>query len=364
MEWISVISFFFISIASAIYLFFKHRYSYWKNKGVPFEPPTFPYGNLKGVDTKIHLSEWSKNIYDKSKEKGKFAGIFLLYEPALMLFDHNIIKNVLIKDFNKFNDRGLYYNEDCDPLSAHLFALDGKKWKTLRSKLSPTFTSGKMKFMFPTILEVVNRFQVCLATMLSDGNEVVEIREMLSRFTTDVIGTCAFGIECNSLNDPEAEFRKMGRTAFAKPRHGIIGSFLMSFSRPLARFLQMKTVRDDVSAFFLKAVNDTVDHREKNNIQRNDFMDILIDLKNQKENKLTVNEIAAQAFIFFLAGFETSATTLTYALYELALNKEIQDRARHEIRAVLKKHNGQFTYDAMMEMTFVEQIISGELKWK
>lgn len=126
----------------------------------------------------------------------------------------------------------------------------------------------------------------------------------------------------------------------------------------------MKTVRDDVSAFFLKAVNDTVDHREKNNIQRNDFMDILIDLKNQKENKLTVNEIAAQAFIFFLAGFETSATTLTYALYELALNKEIQDRARHEIRAVLKKHNGQFTYDAMMEMTFVEQIISGELKWK
>lgn len=67
-------------------------------------------------------------------------------------------------------------------------------------------------------------------------------------------------------------------------------------------------------------------------------MDILIKLKNQEriendENSgpISVHEIAAQGFIFFLAGFETSSTTMTFALYELAMNQELQDRARIEM---------------------------------
>jgi cytochrome P450 family 6 len=43
-----------------------------------------------------------------------------MLKPTVMLLDLDLIKNVLIKDFNIFTDRGVYYNENADPVSAHM----------------------------------------------------------------------------------------------------------------------------------------------------------------------------------------------------------------------------------------------------
>lgn len=62
----------------------------------------------------------------------------------LLIKDTNLVRNVLIRDFHHFADRGIYYDEKNDPLSAHLFALDKEKWKNLRQKISPAFTPGTL----------------------------------------------------------------------------------------------------------------------------------------------------------------------------------------------------------------------------
>jgi cytochrome P450 family 6 len=67
-----------------------------------------------------------------------------------------------------------------------------------------------------------------------------------------------------------------------------------------------------------------------------------------------------QAFFILIAGYETSATTLSYALYELALHPEIQHRLRAEIMRVLNKHNGELTYDGIQEMVYLDMVVSGE----
>jgi cytochrome P450 family 6 len=67
----------------------------------------------------------------------------------------------------------------------------------------------------------------------------------------------------------------------------------------------------------------------------------------------------AQAFAFLAAGFETSATTLSFALYELALQPNIQERLRAEMTQVLSKHQGELTYDGMNEMSYLDMVISG-----
>lgn len=362
MDLISGIVLILISICTFVYGFFKYSFGHWKSRNIPYLEPSIPFGNVKGIGKSIHLSMLMKSMYDKLKPTGaKLGGVFFIVRPVAILLDLDLIKSVLVKDFSNFDQRDLYYNEKDDPLSAHMFSVEGEKWRKLRSKLTPTFTSGKMKFMFPTIVGVGERFSNCLME-ISQHNDQVEIKEVLARFTTDVIGTCAFGIECNSLSDPNSEFRRYGHLAFVSRNGAVIGACVNAYKN-LARKLGMKLFHDDVTSFFMKAVHDTVEYREKNNINRNDFMDILIKLKNQetkdKEKLITMNELAAQAFLFFLAGFETSSSALTFCTYELALNPDIQSKARQIINAAFKKH-GEFTYEMMMDMPYIDYLLQGK----
>ena len=67
-------------------------------------------------------------------------------------------------------------HEEADPLQAkNLFNLEGKRWKDMRSKLVPTFTSGKMKNMLPLMQEVAAEFDTKLKE-LTESKEEFEIR--------------------------------------------------------------------------------------------------------------------------------------------------------------------------------------------
>jgi cytochrome P450 family 6 len=70
--------------------------------------------------------------------------------------------------------------------------------------------------------------------------------------------------------------------------------------------------------------------------------------------------IAAQVFVFFLAGFETSSTTMTFCLYELAVNPDIQERLRAEIDTMLEKHDGNITYESILEMEYLDKVVDGK----
>lgn len=75
---------------------------------------------------------------------------------------------------------------------------------------------------------------------------------------------------------------------------------------------------------------------------------------------MTLNEIAAQAAVFFFAGFETSATVMSFCLYELAKNPELQERAYQEIKQVLANNNWEFSYESLKEMKYLECCMDGK----
>lgn len=70
-------------------------------------------------------------------------------------------------------------------------------------------------------------------------------------------------------------------------------------------------------------------------------------------------DIIANAFLMFLAGFETVSSTMSYCLYELALNKTIQDRVREEATHTKTKYNGDISQDYLKDLRYLQMVISG-----
>lgn len=354
----------FITICALFLTYFKWSYRYWFNKNMPFLQPSIPFGNTDNpLRRKTPFGKRMERYYQSFKQRGhKHGGIFIMTKPIYIPVDPEYVKNILATGFQHFQDRGSYVNEKSDPLSAHLFSLNGSKWKNLRAKLTPTFSSGKMKMMFPTLLECAQPMVEYLTDCATQKLEF-DVKNCMSSFTTDVIGSCAFGIDCNSFKDVDSEFIKYGQKIF-QPNKGRAAKGFFAFAFPeLAKKLDFVMTPKDISDFYKKVVRDTIEYRERNKVSRNDFMQILLELKNNESelDRLTIDEISAQAFLFFLAGFETSSTTLTFCLMELAQNLDVQAKVRQEILQVLAKHGGSLTYEAIMDMKYMAQVIDGKI---
>ncbi|XP_070851277.1 probable cytochrome P450 6a23 [Drosophila suzukii] len=347
----------------------RRRHGYWQRRGIPHDVPHPLYGNIKDWPKKRHIAKIFRDYYLKYKGSDyPFAGFFFFFTRTAVITNLELVKRVLIKDFNHFENRGVFYNEIDDPLSATVFSIEGQKWRHLRHKLTPTFTSGKMKNMFPIVVKVGEEMEKIFSGKTTSGQgQVLEIVDLVARYTADVIGNCAFGLNCNSLNNPRADFVTIGKRAITDRRYGgMLDFFLFGFPK-LSRRLRLKLNVQEVEDFYTKIVRDTIDYRLKTKEKRHDFMDSLIEMYQKEqagnsEDGLTFNELLAQAFIFFVAGFETSSTTMGFALYELARNQDVQDRLREEITNVLGKHNNEFTYEGIKEMKYLEQVVMETLR--
>ncbi|KAF7274739.1 hypothetical protein GWI33_012589, partial [Rhynchophorus ferrugineus] len=236
----------------------------------------------------------------------------------------------------------------------------------------------KMKMMFDTLTEKAD----ILSTLVHDLvklDKPIELKGISMRFTTDIIGSCGFGIECNSLTDENSEFYKHGQKLFGTTsKRPTIWTKIAKFLSLTSR--QNHTFFFDLENFFRNVVTETLKYREDNKIVRKDFMHLMIQLKNKgkiteinstdddvynktvAEDVISFEELAGQVLLFFTAGFETSSTTISFCLLELTQHPDIQQKMREEARALWKKHGGKFTYEAVQEMTYIESVVKETLR--
>lgn len=233
------------------------------------------------------------------------------------------------------------------------------------------FVVEKMKMMFQTMVEK----SIVLADVFKEHanlREQVDLKDIFCRYTIDVIGSNAFGIECDSLKTQNSKFKSFGSRLIEQVKYV---SSLMSLPKIFLKLSRIEMFPKDMEIFFLNIIQNTINHRESNNIFRRDFMHLLLQLKNigkltddqkvlndknESAEHMTLNQIAAQCLVFFGAGTETSSSTMTYALLELSEHQDIQDKLRQEIRDVFQKHGGKLTYDAVVEMEYLDKVVSGK----
>lgn len=198
-----------IILVTTFYIFLKYHYSQWGRLNFPEIKPSIPFGNLLDTFKQKRAFGFNiKDLYDSTKKP--FIGIYLFFRPAILVRDPELIKHILKTDFPSFHDRGIFADGDIDPLSPTLFALPGDKWKTLRSRLTPTFTSGKLKDMYPSIRSIGEDLQDYIK-QFADKSDVIDMREMSSRYTLNVIASVIFGVDVNTIRDPDHIFNQIGK---------------------------------------------------------------------------------------------------------------------------------------------------------
>lgn len=271
-----------LTLIGVVYLWFRKRYTYWTQLGVYSPPPQFPVGNIKELfDGTLHIGEQFEKIYYETRSK-PFVGIYLAHKCALVVNDLELAKNILVKDFIHFTDHGLVHHEESEPLEGHLFNVNGNRWKNLRVKLIASFTSSKMKVMFDTLVYHAIEVQKYLKPHIEAGN-AVDLKELLSRYTTDVIGTCVFGIECKSISEESSPFRMMSRKS---QRLNFFRSIIQSMSLMapwIVKRLKVSMYQNDVNEFFMKAAKDAVKYRKEQKLYGNDYMKTLMKLRDDRE---------------------------------------------------------------------------------
>lgn len=337
-----------------------------------FIAPAFPFGNFTKVFLqKCSMMEQVVELYNKTTEP--VIGVYVTFHPSLIIRCPKMLRDIFIKDFPSFYHRGTITNEDIDPMSNNLLLQNGEKWKHNRSKLTPAFSSGKLKGMFKTIVDCGGSLQKYINKFAISG-QTLEIREIFARYATNVIASVAFGLDVDCIENPNAEFRQYGQRFFEPTPTNMFRFHLAFFYPKLAQLLRLRFADKDVGDFMTETVRQTVEYREENNIIRKDFLQLLIQLRNTGEvqgdddwsAKATVNgklmsleEMAAHSFVFYTASFESTSTTMSFCMHELAKSPNLQAKAHAEIDLVLEKYDGQLTYESIGEMTFLERCIDG-----
>lgn len=357
-------------------LFVKRSYSYWERRGVPHKKPTFPFGNFSNsFMKKKSFAQDLEDLYNQTT--GPFYGVYSTIVPALLIRDPQLIKNILVKDSQHFDEPGQHASSDVDPMADNLLMQHGEKWKRMRTKLSPVFTSGKLKGMFPTIVECA-KSMVDYVEQFANTNNSIELRQIAAHYATNVIVSVAFGIEINCFENPDNEFNENVVKVFFKPSfRSMVRSICHTLlSPPLIKLFGVRFVDKQVSDFMIETVRQNLKYRESNNVTRNDLFQLLMQIRNEGQVKednnwttdvtserpksLTIEDMGAQSLVFFLGGFDSSSSAMSFFLYELAKQPNIQQKVYDEIEDVIQKHNGELTYEAVSDMKYLSCCLTGE----
>ncbi|XP_075159525.1 uncharacterized protein LOC142232746 [Haematobia irritans] len=349
----------------------RRTYTFWHRHGIPYVKPIPLIGTLKDVLTfKKNVGVHIADIYqDPVFAQEPVVGIYMLHQPALLIRDPELIKSMFSKNFQNFHDRYGTVDVEVDPFGAlNIFFAKYQAWSKMRQKFSPAFSTGKLKQAYPLMLEVAQNMEKYL--LRKGDNYILEVRKLCGLYTTDQIATIAYGIQAHSFDekDNKPNVFAMHNEANMKdrPTYKIIVMLLLP---QLAKLLRAELFTQKYRNFLRTSLNNIIEDRQKSGIIRNDLIDTLIKLREEAVETVEENDkkvyddmLLAQVNVFYLAGFETTMSFLTYTLYLLAKHPEIQKRLRQEIKCVLKNKEGHISYDSLKSFTYLDMVMQESLR--
>eukprot|EP00076_Gallus_gallus_P046976 XP_416334.4 thromboxane-A synthase isoform X1 [Gallus gallus] len=374
-----------------LYWYSTSAFSKLSKVGIRHPPPLPFIGNLL-----FFREGFWENHTKLITEYGPVCGYYIGRQMFVVISTPEVIKQILVTDFGNFTNR-TKPNLISKPMLDSILCLRDERWKYVRSLLTPAFSDAKLKEMIPLINQACD---VLLSNLkvYADSGRAFDIQRCYNCFTLDVVGSVAFGTEVDSQKNPDDPFVKNCRTFFEmslfKPLLFLILSFPFIMI-PLLRILPNKKQKE-LNGFFIQTIKNAIAFRDQQDAaeRRRDFLQWMLDSRNsadalaggyfdqicpattsshnevplvdktpseKAQKMLTEDEIAGQAFLFLIAGYETTTSTLSFATYLLATNPECQEKLLQEIDEFSAKHTIT-DYQNVQELPYLDMVIAETLR--
>ncbi|KAL1139502.1 hypothetical protein AAG570_006485 [Ranatra chinensis] len=310
------------------------------------------------------------------------VGTFSLTNPVLLVRDPRLVDKIMATDFSHFVDRGLASDAQASPIDLGLVTMTGASWKAARQKLSPVFSSGKLKTMFE---QVSLTAQAIIGYIEKAGGAEMNVKEITSMYSTDVTASCFFGLDVGATLGADNEFRRQALRAFDMTYPQFL-KFLLTLNLPswIGRRLGGSLTPPDLAAYFGDIIAHAIKARKENDIRRSDILQLLLDIRekgtveptrsatavdpddeylamggnreNKESSEFNDDSVAAHAYTFLTAGLDTSTLALCFCIMQLSLHQDVQEKARDEVRKVLGSKSWP-TYLDLKAMSYLENCI-------
>uniref|UniRef100_A0A1W7R925 Putative cytochrome p450 cyp4/cyp19/cyp26 subfamily n=1 Tax=Aedes albopictus TaxID=7160 RepID=A0A1W7R925_AEDAL len=376
-------------LLALLYRFLARKNDYFRNKPIPSLPGPLLLGATKPMMlSRVSFTEYVKNTYDSFPD-AKVFGLMNTVLPLYVLRDPELIRKIAVDDFDHFTDHrpliGADHGDHPNLIAVKtLYALNGQKWKTMRSMVDPAFAELNVKGMFELIVECC---EALVTYYREQGAKEWDVRDVFERLSSDVIATCAFGIKFNSSSDRDNEFYRNVKKMM------VFGNFKTQlkiaaywFTPWFMNRFGIDLISQESSDYFSGLIKEAVRTRETSDVIRPDMVHQLMQLRkgggtvtNQQEDDqqqeasevtpslpkatITESEMIGQCWTFFFAGFDTVSSTLTFLAYELALNPDVQEKLYAEIAETHQSLKGRsITFEALNTMKYLDMVLSETLR--
>uniref|UniRef100_A0A3P9M6A0 Cytochrome P450 3A n=2 Tax=Oryzias latipes TaxID=8090 RepID=A0A3P9M6A0_ORYLA len=342
-------------------------YAYWpygtfKRLGIPGPKPVPFFGTMLAYRKGF-------SIFDEEchKKYGKTWGIYDGRQPVLCITDPATIKAVLVKEcYSLFTNRRNFHLNG--PMYDSVFNAEDDQWKRIRSVLSPSFTSGRLKEMF----DIMKHHSANLVNSMkkkADKDEPLNLKDHFGPYSMDVVTSTAFSVDIDSLNNPSDPFvtniKKMLKFDFLNPLFLLVAFF--PFLGPIMEKMELSFFPASAFDFFYSALQKIKsDHKNNKQKSRIDFLQLMIDSQKNNQNGLqdkglSDHEILSQSMIFIFAGYETTSSSLTFLAYNLATNPEVMKKLQKEIDATFP-NKAPIQYAPLLEMEYLDSVVNESLR--
>ncbi|XP_058790827.1 probable cytochrome P450 28d2 [Phymastichus coffea] len=337
-----------------LYHYLTCTYDYWTKQGVETAAAPIPgFGHtLSVLCLRESLSDVCDRLYKSCTPSSSMLGMFHLRTPVLIIRDPELVKSVLVKKFSSFQNNLMHLDEHRDWfLSKHPFLATGVTWKENRTRLLNGMSSRKLKVMFEPVKRVCAKFDEHLDLILSNDQTEVEIKNLCLKVTGQIVCNAGLGI------DDEQRFTKIAGRLFESSWGNATRLMLNFFLPTLAAASGVSFASKEVRKYFEDLTKNVFESRL---VKRKKSEELFLDLVTSGE--VDEETLAGLMSSFFLQAFESAASITSFTLYRLSQHLEIQEKLRKEIHSVLEKYEGNLSYDALKEMTYLQQTINESIR--